>query len=72
MRIPSLINGAALFQKIVDKACVRLEQKNAGLVLIRIGKLDSLLSGIEKRLGVCYTSSMKSQKSALPLPAYRI
>lgn len=50
MNLPSSINGAALLQTIVNNACNKLEQKNAGFILIRINQLDSLLSGIEKRL----------------------
>ena len=50
MNSSSLINGAAMFQTIVNNACDKLEQKNAGFILIRINQLDSLLSGIEERL----------------------
>jgi hypothetical protein len=50
MNTPLSINGAVLFQTIVNKACDKLEQKNASLILIRLNRLDSLLSEVEKRL----------------------
>jgi hypothetical protein len=43
-------NGEALFQIIVNKSCNKLEQKNARLMLIRLNRLDFLLSEVEKRL----------------------
>jgi hypothetical protein len=46
----SPFDGAFIFQKFLDRACDKLEQKNAALMLIRLAELDSILSGIEKTL----------------------
>ncbi|MDR0684250.1 MAG: hypothetical protein LBF83_03895 [Spirochaetaceae bacterium] len=63
MNSPSSINGAALLQTIVNNACNKLEQKNAGFILIRINQLDSLLSGIEKRLAQAPMASRRLDTS---------
>jgi hypothetical protein len=53
-------NGEALFQTIVNKSCNKLEQKNAGFMLIRLNWLDSLLSEVEKRLSQAYLETPKA------------
>lgn len=57
MNSSSSINGAAMFQTIVNSTCDKLEQKNCSFILIRINKLDSMLSVIEKRLAEACTQS---------------
>jgi hypothetical protein len=63
MNTSSSINGAALFQTIVNNTCDKLEQKNAGFILIRLNQLDSLLSRIEKRL-LLASSTRSVERSA--------
>ncbi|MDR2444558.1 MAG: hypothetical protein LBD44_01280 [Spirochaetaceae bacterium] len=63
MNTSSSINGAVLFQTIVNNTCHKLEQKNAGFILIRLNQLDSLLSGIEKRLLIT-SSTLRVERPA--------
>jgi hypothetical protein len=44
------LDGALIFQKLLNGACDKLEQKNAALILIRLAELDSILTDIEKTL----------------------
>jgi hypothetical protein len=44
------LDGALMFQKLLNRTCDKLEQKNAALILIRLAELDSILTDIEKTL----------------------
>jgi hypothetical protein len=44
------LDGARMFQKLLNAAFDKLEQKNAVLTLIRLAELDSILTDIEKML----------------------